>query len=348
MRFLYLSCHSILEYDEVSLLMELGHHTFSPGAYVEPRNKGDATLRPGLQNLDPFYDRYMEDLEAWNQIVSPPADDRKYHLTKEFVDRFDAVIVMHIPDFIRRNWDAIKHKPVVWRTIGQSISDRERELAPYRAQGMKIMRYSPKERTIPGYLGEDWMIRFYKDPEEFKGWTGQTKEVLTFNQSVVERRQACNGEFYEKATQGVPRALYGPGNDGLRGAKGKVPFEQLKQAMREYACYLYLGTHPASYTLNFIEAMMTGIPMAVPGPRLGNAIYFPGHDLYEAHEIIQGVGHVVDNPVLMKTALMAMLRAKPSEMQTMSDNARQRAIELFGKPTIKSQWAQFISNLEKV
>ena len=34
MKILYLSCHSILEYDEVKLLTGMGHYVFSPGAYV--------------------------------------------------------------------------------------------------------------------------------------------------------------------------------------------------------------------------------------------------------------------------------------------------------------------------
>jgi hypothetical protein len=37
MRLLYLSAHSVLEFDEVSLFRELGHYVFSPGAYVNPR-----------------------------------------------------------------------------------------------------------------------------------------------------------------------------------------------------------------------------------------------------------------------------------------------------------------------
>ena len=35
------------------------------------------------------------------------------------------------------------------------------------------------------------------------------------------------------------------GNEGVPGWAGKVPFEDLKRAMREHRCYFYVGTHPA-------------------------------------------------------------------------------------------------------
>ena len=115
LRILYLSCHSILEHDEISLFNKLGHYVFSPGAYVEPANPGDASLRPGL--MDVKYD--PEDITAWRKLQDEVGHDKdpKYLLSKEFVDRFDAVIVMHIPEWITNNWEAMKHKTVVWRTL---------------------------------------------------------------------------------------------------------------------------------------------------------------------------------------------------------------------------------------
>jgi hypothetical protein len=204
-----MSCHSVLEKDEVSLFHEMGYEVFSPGAYVEPANPGDPTMRPGIPGLV-----YNPDiLRQWHQLAAQhPGEDTKDYLTKEFVDNFDVVVVMHIPRWIIRNWDAIKHKRVIWRTIGQSITERERELAPYRIQGMEIVRYSPMESTIPGYIGEDAMIRFYKDPDEFLPWEGSSKRVITFAQSMKQRGVACNFHFFEETTRPFSRHLFGPGN----------------------------------------------------------------------------------------------------------------------------------------
>ena len=91
----------------------------SPGAYVEPRNRGDQSMRPGL-DLD--YD--SADLEAYAKITCPEGVDRKDVLTKEFVKRFDLVVVMHLPRWIIGNAAALEGTPVIWRTIGQSISNR--------------------------------------------------------------------------------------------------------------------------------------------------------------------------------------------------------------------------------
>jgi hypothetical protein len=341
MRILYLSCHSILEYDEIKLLRELGHYVFSPGAYVEPRNVGDATLRPGI---DMDYD--AEDLRLWHQIPITPERDQKSNIPRSFVERFDAVIVMHMPSWIYGNWDALSARPVVWRTIGQSIDAREAELRAFRGVGMKIVRYSPMEDTIPGYLGADAMIRFYKDPEEFKDWNGNKPNVLTFNQSISLRGPACNYDMWERVTGPFDRHIYGPANDGIRGWQGKVSFAELQQAMRDYRVYFYVGTHPASYTLNFIEAWMTGIPVVAIGPEKGNPWYFPGHHLYEIPNLItNGVdGFWSDSEAELQDYLRLVLE-DDGVARSLSEAGRQSAIKHFNKTDIKAQWGQFLSTL---
>lgn len=342
-RILYLSCHSILEYDEIKLLNELGYYVFSPGAYVEPRNPGDASLRPGLAQIE--YD--PDDVRAYHSMPCTPGVDHKDMLTKEFVDRFDIVLVMHLPRWIYLNWNNIKHKPVIWRTIGQSIVSVENELRPYRQLGMKIVRYSPAEASIPNWLGQDACIRFYKDPKEFSGYSGDQPYIMTVNQSLPERRDACNYNLYQAITRDLPRRLYGPGNDKVgHGVMGKVSYDEMKMAMRNNRAYLYLGTHPASYTLNFIEAMMTGIPMVCPGKKYGDAWYFPGHALYEIPNIIQhGInGFVSDDPKELIDTMKQLLADQP-KARAIGAAGRETAIRLFGKDTIKAQWAQFIGAL---
>jgi len=341
MRILYLSCHSILEYDEVRLLHELGHEVFSPGAYVEPANPGDHTLRPSIEGLV-----YTEEVkEKWHALAAlHPGKDSKDFLTKEFVDYFDTVIVMHIPRWITKNWESIKHKRVIWRTIGQSISGIEKQLQSYVRQGLQIVRYSPMERNIPGYIGEDALIRFYKDPEEYKDWTGTNKRIISFSQDMKTRDRACNFTFFEQTTRPFSRALFGPRSE-LAGdwGQGKVPFEQLQEELRTNRVYFYTGTHPASYTLNFIEAWMTGIPIVAIGSQHGNANYFPGHDLYEIPSLIQhGVnGFVSDNIAELRAGIKALL-GDPYQAQRISDQGRTSAIKVFGKQAIKEQWKKFL------
>jgi hypothetical protein len=342
MRILYLSCHSILEYDEVLLLSQLGHYVFSPGAYVEPDNPGYMSLRPGLNDVK--YDD--EDIKQWHAL-GKEGKDNKECLTKEFVDRFDCIIIMHLPKWIKVNWEVMKHKPVIWRTIGQSISGNEAELKPYRDQGLNIIRYSPKERTTPGYIGEDVLIRFYKDPEEYKGWTGEENKVVAFGQHMKRRDFACNFSAFEKATKPFPRKLYGPESEEFEWGTGKVPYEELKEAMRTHRCLWYAGTHPASYTLTWIEATMTGIPPICVGPKLGNATYFPGHDLYEIPQIVKnGVnGFVTDNITEMQGYIKTLLD-NPTLAAKISKNTRETAIKLFGKDKIMKEWKEYLETFE--
>lgn len=343
MKVLYMSAHEILEHDEISLFKELGHEVFSPGAYVCPENKGDGDLRPSLQ-----MDYNPEIVEKYHQIGSTCAgDDAKYHLTKEFVDYFDIVVAMHIPRFIKDNWEVMKHKVVIWRTIGQSLANIENEMRSYRERGMKIVRYSPMEETIPGYLGGDAMIRFYKDPEEYKDWNGDKCEVVTLAQSMRERGTHCNYFLFERATRGLPRALYGRANEAAGDLwKGQLTYPAMKQMLQDNRCYFYTGTHPASYTLNFMEAFMTGIPVVAIGPKHGNAEYFPGHKLYEVHKFIQnGVnGFVSDDERVLKEYCSLLLRDKKTAA-AVGAGGRTTAIDLFGKEKIRQQWGDFFKGI---
>jgi len=343
MKILYLSCHEILEFDEVSLLYELGHEVFSPGAYVCPDNKGDNDLRPSVPGLV-----YSEDImKQWHQMAAAhPGKDTKDYLTKSFIDNFDIVIVMHLPRWIKRNWGVMAHKPVIWRTIGQSIAGTEKEMAPYRGGGMKIVRYSPMENNIPGFIGSDALIRFYKDPDTYNGWTGKTSRIITFAQHMKQRAEACNFNTFCHATQGYNRTLFGPGNEDTlpeEQSKGRLTWENQLEEYRKNRCYFYTGTHPASYTLNFMEAWMTGIPIVAIGGKFGNASYFQGHNLYEIPDLITNYynGFVTDSiPELRKYIKELLTNHELAQM--IGGNGRKTAIEIFGKETIKQQWKSYL------
>ena len=344
MKILYLSCHSILEFDEVKLLTDLGHYVFSPGAYVEPANPGDPTMRPGL--LDIKYDQ--EHIDKYHPLCDEGRADGKERLTKEFVDMFDCVIVMHLPRWISKNWEAIKHKPVIWRTIGQSIGPTEAELAPYRAQGLKVVRYSPMEENIPGYIGSDALIRFYKDEDEFKDWNGKKEEIITFAQSMEQRGAHCNFNTFVTATEGLPRTLYGPGNEHHDFSPGKVPFDQLKQELRDNRVYFATGTHPASYTLNVMEAFMTGIPMVAVSRQLGNGhqfgIPFPG--LYEVPNFIEhGVNGFCSDDVAELRDCCEQLLNDDKLAQNIGSAGRSTAKNLFNKSRIYDEWKTLLTQI---
>jgi len=337
MKILYLSCHSILEYDEVKMLHELGHEVFPAGAYVDPSKPHD-DMRPPITGMTVDPDL----LEEYGRLA-PEGIDSRERLTKEFVDNFDTVIVMHLPAWIHKNWDVMKHKRVIWRTIGQSVAHTETGMKRYRDEGMEIVRYSPMESNIPGYIGEDATIRFYKDPSDYGPWTGQRKRVITFAQSMRARGDSCNFDAFNRATMGCDRHLFGKGNEGsVDFATGMVPFSQLQQEMRDNRVYFYTGTKPASYTLNFIEAFMTGIPIVAIGPNLGD---MPGYTLYEVGNFISnGYNGFVSNDIQMLGMYVKTMLGNFETAAEMGARGRQMAISLFGKDKIYPQWKQYLGD----
>lgn len=276
----------------------------------------------------------------------PRRRGRRDRLTAEFARRFDAVVVMHEARWVVNNAAALAGRVVVWRTIGQSFAGREDELRPYRAAGLRVVRYSPRERTIPGYLGEDAVIRFAKDPDELRGWTGHVASSVTVNQAIAARGVACNYGFYAAVAARVPHKLFGPGNAGVPNDRGPLPYDRLRQELRDNRCYFSVGSYPASYTLNFVEAWMTGTPVVAVGPRRGNSPHLAGHDLYEVPDLIeQGVSGYCTDDVDEAVALLTHLLDDGRHAAEVSQAGRAAAVRHFGAATALNEWRQFLARL---
>lgn len=356
MKILYLSCHEILEYDELKLFSELGYDCYSLGAYTQPGGE-EHRKRPSLDL--PYNPHFIE--------LSLQYDRRKLH--PEMLEGIDVVIVMHEPSFIgytgqTANWNADlgdgnwplfrefikKGGRVIWRSIGQSIPRVEDQLRQWREEGLEIVRYSPAEQTIAGNVGTDAVIRFYKDPEEFKGWTGGHKQVVNFTQSLKDRARFTGYDLMMQVFKDLPAKVYGPGNDNLGLlAGGLVSFDQQKEILQEARAFFYHGTYPASYTLSFIEAMMTGVPIVAVGPVHGNSLeMFPNQDTYEVPAIIQnGInGYCFDDVDQLRQACKRLIEDE-NKARAISAFGRSTAIELFGKPKIKAQWKEYLERGNK-
>ena len=344
MKILYLSCHSILEYDEVILLRELGHHVFTPGSYVDEQNHGRSDLRPDLEINTGVY------AEDWARYCSfgHHGHPNKDCLSRQFVSDYDLVIVMHLQKWIHLNWENIRHKPVIWRTIGQSTEFVEKELEPYRKQGLRIVRYSPAERNLIGFLGEDALVRFSKDPAEFEGWTGAEAFVMTLSQVMPQRAEACHYKEFMETTRGFPTRLYGPGNHEAGPIdQGEVTYGELKAALKKNRSYLYTGTLPASYTLNFMEAWMTGIPTLSIGSGLWHGPHYLGQDIFEVpHLIRHGVDGFFSDDIQELRSILKNLLSDTQFAGKISMAGRQSAIRHFGKEAVKEQWRSYLKKLE--
>lgn len=333
MKIHYISCHAILEYDEVKLLTELGHEVHANGAYRDPR--GSYTLpRPGIPEM-PFNQDFFDLTARYPKTELPP----------ELIEPYDVIIIMHSPEVLFSNWERIKHKRVIWRTIGQSTSATEMMISRMRKEGLEIVRYSHRERYIDGYMGADAVIYFYKDPEEFKDWTGHDPRPINFSQSLLGRRNFCHYDEIFSVISSFPGGkVYGVGNDDLGTYNGgEKPYELLKGLMRDCRVYIYGGTWPASYTLSFMEALMTGIPIVSISKKLAQPNIFEQFDFFEIPDmIVNGVnGYVCDSipEMIERTKYLLENYEKAKEMSFLG---RESAIRYFGKEAIKEQWKSFI------
>lgn len=334
MKIHYISCHEILEYDEVQLLTDMGHEVFSNGAYINP--EGHISLaRPGIKGMD-YNEKY-----AKLAIENP-----KTNLPKELIDPFDVIIVMHQPDVLIQNWDKMKHKKVVWRTIGQSVPSVEEKLAPLREEGLLIVRYSPKEENIDNYIGSDALIRFYKDEKIYSGWDGATGDVVNFTQSLLGRRDFVHYDEIMPVIEVFSGKIYGPGNEDLGSFNGgKAPFDKQLEIMRHAGVMVYGGTWPASYTLSFIEALMMGLPMVVISKTLANVPKFQNIDFYEVDEIMSKISAPVCGSVNELLDATKELLDNTDYARDISRRQIDIARELFGKDVIAKQWRTFLNSI---
>lgn len=334
MKILYISCHQILEYDEVKLLHELGYDIFSAGTYAFPHFR-PGMLRPGIDTL-PHY----PDLERLASTI----DSSGGNIPEGLIEWADTIIFMHRPEWLEKNWQKLKHKRVIFRSIGQNVPIIERLLAPMRAEGLQIIRYSPKEANILDFVGEDAMIRFYKDPAEFGGYTGNNPLAINFTQSIRQRARFCGFHEINKIMEGYPHKIYGVGNEDLGDDwGGELTDDMLKSVMRESRAYVYGGTWPASYTLSFIEAFMTGIPILAIGSILAQGDRTDVLNVYEIEDFIEnGKTGFISNDLQSLHQTLGDLLSNQKLCLQMSEASRARAIELFGKENIAVAWREFL------
>ena len=339
MKILYLSCHHVLEYDEIRVLARLGHQVISPGFYANIISPPSFQLRneiPGYlipNDLADIYSYYSQgkSLEAF-----------KKSLPREFVQKFDLVIAMHDHEFITHNLDALRGLPVVWRSIGQSTPSIEKAICDlFPVLELRIVRYSPCERNIDEYAGEHRIVRFAKFVDDFPAWQGVNDSVITFCQMMKQRGDTCNFKAFKQITRKSNRCLYGPGNEGMAWMRGAVTDAQQKEILRDASIYVSCNTKPASYTLGFMEAWLTGIPVVA----LGKSFQAPYGDLYEVPLLIEdGVdGFIVDDIRQGRRLIRSLLLDRPT-LEIVSRNGRNKSQCLFGEKAVLVQWEEAIKN----
>ena len=332
--------HSIEEHDQVKLLSELGYGVASIGGYIDPAHPHDPK-RAALPQVPmvPAVKAAVDGLGAIDNLGA--AQSHIPDAILEWLGDDGVIIFHHYLDRLFGQWAHIRdwlngspRRRVIWRSVGQSVEGNERTAQPFRDDGLERVAYSPKEANIPGYSGHDALIRFYKDPDERCGWTGEDPIVINITQHLRQREPYTNWRFWREATQGLDAMALGPGSEVL-GGPGELEYVEMKSWLQTARAYLYTGTQPASYTLGLIEAMMTGIPVVSIGPSWMR-IFPYGPELFEGHELAT---YYTNDPERARDSLVTLLDIPDVEAGA---TTRQRAIDLFGKDTIGAQWKAFL------
>lgn len=313
MKILYFSAHGILEFDEVKLLKELGHDVFCLGDIY-------GNERPFVENA--------RDIKC-NWFSKPEIEEMQRRgqgdLPDFAIERADAIICMHLDHWLRSQWERIKGKKCFLRLIGQHRENLGIQIKPMTDQGLKVIPYWKSDEKFnwlfPGQSTE--VIHFYKDEDEFKDWNGDREMVLTVcNEITRGGGQACHPDFYKEATNGLPRLLVGKNNRFFGDFTARVPYWMLKELYRDCRAYLYVGTEPATYTLNLIEAMMTGMPVVAydNGKSMKEIAPFASKDPDEIYEVLKSI-----------------LAGRTNEFCD-----RPKAISLFGKKRALETWKRVL------
>lgn len=339
-RIVQLLSHSIESHDMMVLYHSLGHEVFDVGGYIDPAHPHDPK-RPALPQV-PFYPALKAAVDALHTDDNLGAAQER--LPDMLLEWADTIVMHHYLERMVGDWPRLRdwlrgdpNRRIIWRTVGQSAEGNEAMMTPLRKDGLERVAYSPKEANIPGYCGHDAIIRFYKDPAEWDGWTGSWPGVINITQHLRQRDPYTNWGYWEQATAGLRREALGPGSEVI-GGPGALTYDDMQERLRSARVYCYTGTQPASYTLGLIEAMMTGIPVVSIGPSWMRVFpYSP--DLFEGHEIA-GVGSDIPSEA---NAILKELIGQPEHARRIGEQQRARAIELFGFDTIKRQWADYLA-----
>jgi hypothetical protein len=349
MNVLQLLAHSIEEHDQLHLLAGLGHEVASIGAYIDPAHPQDDKRPPldipGVPFVKDAVDRLGQAAHPGHgrcdgaTAHADPLDAAKRDLPDDVVDWADVIVCHHLErEWLVGQWPRIRHKRVVWRTVGQSGDANEAAMAPLRADGLQIVRYSPRERHIPNFAGEDALIRFYKDPAEWDGWNGHVPVVTNVTQNMLDRDPWCNPRFWVDATRGLPVRPMGSGSETM-GGTGGLPLERMKNGLRNARAYLYTGTQPASYTLGLLEAGMIGTPIVSIGSSWMKMLAY-GPLLFEAPDLVPLGGF--DDPAAAAAELRRLL-LDIDYAREVSVQQRAMFVETFGIDTVAAAWQAFLT-----
>ena len=331
-KLLYIGIHGILEYYELKLFHQMGFDVRSMGTYMDPSLIIDSYYNPSLPELT--VDREFISKVAYIQSKGIP-----HHLTQDLINPFDIIILVHNLDYLKNNLNVLKNKLVIWRTVGHENQGLEYSGLPYRDL-LKIVRWSPKAKLCPDFIGEEAVIRCPINEELFsRGWVGDIEKILTVKNCLYTQRAFNEMLKWEYLVKGFPFQLVGALNGDYMGGKSNATTEELSNYYQTHRLHIALPSGIAPYNMTFLEGLLAGIPTVV----LGQKLVAMGH-MYEQHELIQhGVNGICsDNLDELRDNIQELLK-NTNLAKKIGEQGKILAKNLAGYETIKKQWKTFFN-----
>lgn len=323
----------------------LGFDVFSIGHYTRPltpinssRGKIDFPVCEEASYLFEKYHDYDKLKGRLSNIQAGVQGPYIYRINPNLAKIFDVIVIGYYEENLTMNWDSIKDKRVVLRTISQMQS----HFSPFRNKVKKVA-LSEQEKYLHGYL-PDAVIRQSVDTNVYSGWNGSTDKVLTVNKWLKKRGDVSCWNIYDYVTKDFNRLVCGFGNEDIEFALSNLPQEDIQELRKNCGVYFSTCSKPGGVTYTFVEALSTGIPMVSIGPKLGN--YMPDIPTFDAHNFIQnGVnGFWSDNPEQLKIFIKELLTNKDLASK-IGQKGRETAIKHFSIEKCTSDWENFFKGI---
>lgn len=332
---LYLSCHSQLEYNELLTFKNLGFNVKSIGAYTDPHHPFNPNEQKVLLDLEPDPDFIAKAKPIQQGWPNTP-------LTKELVKDFDIIVITHSFEVLDKNFEVIKDKILIRRTVGQGHSGYEALFSKYNNY-LKTVRVSKNERNYKPYLGEHAIILGALQPSIYDGnWVGDVQKVLTIKNRIKKNPWHTRYETWKFLVTGFEHLLIGGNNEDVPKALSGVSHATIVEALRHYRVCICMPSRPAPLTYGLQEALMMGIPIITLGPNLGDG----GEHTYEHHEIIEnGVSGFYSDDLYDLRDMIQILLVDDKMAKEISENEKQLANRLFHPKVIQEQWKNFFNSI---
>ena len=241
-------------------------------------------------------------------------------------DEVDCLVHLH-PRFASIYYQT---KPSFWQLHGGENRAYWHAIQHVHQNRGQVVCYTEASSAVFG--GRLPVIRFGKNPEEYRVWTGEERRVLYLANRLRERAEACNLEWFSRTRIDDAWSLAGTGNETFGRAAKEYSYDALLDAYSRHRIFFNLGTKPAPITLGTIEAAMGGCPILTGHyeSRAGFPSYQVPMYFAEGCKVVESRREVLD------------LLDDYNECKRMSEIVQEKAVELFDWKESGRRWSILI------